>query len=105
MVVITPAPAPAAEAPEEAAETAVVPDTAVTTAVAVEPLPLAAVATSVTYCQCWLWNVGGAGEWTRKLFPTEMMLLGSTGGLAAAHTGIEQSRTPKPKFMLEQRQA
>ena len=53
---MTPAPAPA-EAPEAAAETAVVPETAVTTAVAVEP-PLAAVATSVTYCQCLLWIVG-----------------------------------------------
>ena len=55
---MTPAPAPAAEAPETAAETAVVPEAAVTTAVAVEPAPLAAVATSVTYCQCLLWIVG-----------------------------------------------
>ena len=56
---MTPAPAPAAEVPEAAAETAVVPETAVTTAVAVEPPPLAAVATSVTHCQCLLWIVGG----------------------------------------------
>ena len=47
----------------------------------------------------------GMDEREQKLFPTEMMLLGSTGGLAAAHTGIEQSRTPKPKFMLAQRHA
>ena len=75
VVVITPAPPTAAEAPEMAAETpeeapaaaaetseaapetAVVPETAVTTAVAVEPPPLAAVATSVTYGQCLLWIV------------------------------------------------
>ena len=58
-MVMTPAPAPAAEAPEVAAETAVVPEAAVTTAVAVEPPPLAAVATSVTDCQCLLWIVRG----------------------------------------------
>ena len=36
----------------------------------------------------------------QKLFPTAMMLEGSTGGLSAAHTAMEQSRTPKPKFMF-----
>lgn len=47
----------------------------------------------------------GLDEPEQKAIPTEMILDGLTGGLAAAHTGIEQSRTPKPKFMLLQRHA
>lgn len=43
-----------------------------------------------------------ADEPEQKLFPTETMLDGSTGGLAAAQTGMEQSRTPKAKFMFLQ---
>ena len=50
-------------------------------------------------------GAGGAerDEREQKLLPTEMIWVGSTGGLAAAHTEMEQSRTPKPKFMLLQR--
>ena len=43
------------------------------------------------------------GEREQKLFPTEMILVGSTP--AAPQTAIEQSRTPKPKFSFLQRQA
>ena len=46
----------------------------------------------------------GGDEPEQKFIPTEMMADGSTGGLAAAQTGTEQSRTPKPKFMFLQRQ-
>lgn len=77
VVVMTPATAPPAE-------TAVVPVMTVCATVVVEPLLAAA--------------------WTseQKLFPTEMALDGSTP--AALHTAVEQSRTPKAKFMLLQRQ-
>lgn len=87
VVVMTPATAPPpGEALDAPAETAVVPVRTVCAMVVVEE-PLAAAA------------------WTceQKLFPTEMIWVGSTGGLAAAHTEMEQSRTPKPKFMLLQR--
>lgn len=50
-------------------------------------------------------RVSGLNEPEQKLFPTEMILVGSTGGFAAAHKAVEQSRTPKPKFMFLQRQA
>lgn len=46
-----------------------------------------------------------ANERAQKLFPTLMACVGSTGGLAAAHTAMEQSRTPKLKFMFLQRHA
>ena len=47
---------------------------------------------------------GEGDEPEQKFIPTEMIWLGSTGGFSAAHTGVEQSRTPKPKFMFLQRQ-
>ena len=48
------------------------------------------------------WSRSGLGEPEQKLFPTEMALDGST--FAALHTAVAQSRTPKAKFMLLQRQ-
>lgn len=79
--------APAVALPGEA-ETAVVPvRTVCATVVVAEPV------------------VAAADTSEQKSFPMEMMLLGSTGGLAAAHTGTEQSRTPKAKFMFLQRHA
>ena len=115
VVVMTPATAPPAlDAP---AETAVVPvRTVCATVVEGEPLAAAA-ATSVGIVllarewpvgvlmeRNWCWGgEGGGNEPEQKLLPTEMIWVGSTGGLAAAQTTVEQSRTPKPKFMLRQR--
>ena len=102
VVVMTPTPAP--PAPEGPAETAVVPERAVTTAVAVAPAPLAAAATSVKYRQHQVTIIRRRlNEPPQKLFPAEMIGAGSTP--AAVHTGVEQSRTPKPKSMFVQRQA
>ena len=99
---MTPAPAPV---PDDPAETAVVPVTAVSATVVVEP-PLEPDATSMEYYQYPASISGkGIGERAQKLFPTLMILLGSTGGLAAAQTTVEQSRTPKPKSSFLQRHA
>ena len=52
--------------------------------------------------------MGGRGEEderAQKPIPTEMICVGSTGGLAAAQSAMEQSRTPKPKFMFLHRHA
>ena len=89
-------------APEAATE--VVPARTVCATVEVAPLAAAASA-SMGYCQqralVLKKDLDGPEQ---KFIPTEMMLVGSTGGLAAAHTAVEQSRTPKPKFMFLQRQ-
>lgn len=88
VVVMTPPMTPPAEALDIPAETEVVPERTVCVMLVVEEPLAAAASTSV-----------------QKFIPTEMMLDGLTGGLAAEHTGMEQSRTPKPKFMFLHRHA
>lgn len=93
---MTPAPAPPAG-------TEVVPLRTVCATVVLPPVAAAA-STSVGYGQQRTMVLRReSDEPEQKFIPTEMMVVGSTAGLAAAHTGMEQSRTPKPKFMFWQR--